>query len=227
MTSRQIALSGVVTGLVWALACSPRAAPLSGHLDEDAGLGGEVGRDAAADGPSSSALSDSASREAVAADVQPGGDAAPDNQAPDAHDDPCACVHGTCLSADGCACEPSWGGRFCSESAPILSPEVPVAGSVTQGHWAYFSFTGHASGLSITVTEDTTMGLVGAYLSTGSTPTQTSNLAADEGTSSMHKVTHTFESPGTQPWFLAVYGQPAIPTATQVVTFTVQLAVIN
>ena len=82
--------------------------------------------------------------------------------------------------------------------------------------------------LSATLTEDTTVGLVWAYLGAGQTPpTQSSNLAADENPqNASHPVTYTFASPGTQTWYVGAYGQPAIASATQAVAFHVQITVI-
>jgi hypothetical protein len=116
---------------------------------------------------------------------------------------------------------------LCDVPAPALAPGTPVAGSVTAGQWAYFSFRGHVSGLSASLSEDTTVGLVWAYLAASRTPTQSSNLSADENASSAtHSVSYTFASPGTQTWYVAAYGQPAIPSPSQVVSFHLQITAI-
>jgi hypothetical protein len=162
-----------------------------------------------------------------AADTAPDADTVNDSTAPRDAGCSSACVHGTCLISGGCNCDTGWVGPLCDMSSPALVPGVPVAGSVVRGQWAYFNYVGLASGLSATVTEDTTVGLVWAYLRAGQTPTQSSNLAADENTqSASHPVTHTFASPGTQTWYVGAYGQPAIPSATQAVAFHVQITVI-
>jgi hypothetical protein len=138
-----------------------------------------------------------------------------------------ACVHGTCLISGGCTCDTGWAGPLCDMSSAVLVPGTPAAGSVMLGQWVYFTYQGLASGLSATLTEDTTTGLVWAYLGAGQTPTQSSNLAADENTqSASHSVTHTFASPGTQTWYVGAYGQPAIASATQAVAFQVTITVI-
>jgi hypothetical protein len=116
---------------------------------------------------------------------------------------------------------------MCDASAPTLVPATPVAASVTRGQWVYFSYRGLASGLSATLSEDSTTGLVWAYLAAGRTPSQASNLSADENAqSASHSVSYTYASPGTQTWYVGAYGQPAIGSATQAVAFHVQITVI-
>lgn len=137
------------------------------------------------------------------------------------------CVHGSCIASGGCSCDPDWSGPLCDMTAPVLVPGVAVAGSVTRGNWAFFSYYGQASGLNVTLTEDTTVGLAWAYLGAGMAPTQTSNLASDEnGQSATHTVTYSFASSGMQTWYLGAYGQPAIPTGTQAIAFHVMMTVI-
>lgn len=139
-----------------------------------------------------------------------------------------ACQHGVCVESSGsCACDPGWAGAPCDVAAPMPAPGTPVAGTVTQGQWAYFNYGGLASGLSATLTEDATVGLVWLYLGTGVTPDRSSHLSANEDTQSgTHTVSHTFASPGTQMWYVAAYGQPAIAPSTQAVPFHVTLTVI-
>lgn len=137
------------------------------------------------------------------------------------------CNHGTCLVTGGCSCDPNWAGAACDGPALDLSTDGgSVAGSVTRGAWEYFTYYGAASGLNVTLTETSTVGLVWVYLGTGIVPSQSSNLASDETASASHMVGHTFASSGTQTWYVAAYGQPAIPTSSQVVSFTVQTTVI-
>jgi hypothetical protein len=104
---------------------------------------------------------------------------------------------------------------------------MSVAGNVMAGQWAYYSYRGRMSGLSASLSEDATVGLVWAYLAASRTPTQSTNLAADENASSAnHSVSYSYASPGTQTWYVGAYGQPAIPSATQVVAFHIQIAAI-
>ena len=136
-------------------------------------------------------------------------------------------MHGTCLLSGGCSCDPNWSGPICDMPAPALTPGTSVAGSVTRGAWSYYSYYGQASGISVTVTEDATTGLVWTYLGAGVVPTQSSNLAANEDTqSAAHTVSYSFASSGIQTWYVGAFGQPAIPSDTQVVSFHLQMTVI-
>ncbi len=154
-----------------------------------------------------------------AGEIPVDGSAAEDSARPPIDAGPCACgAHGKCGGA-GCSCDENWGGPKCDQSSPPLSPEVPVHGSVIRGQRAHFHYTGLTSGVRVTVTEDTSVGLAWTYLD--------DDLAINEDTTqSAHQVTYTFEAPGTQTWDIAVLGQPGIPTATQVVTFTVAIVLI-
>ncbi|MDP8998807.1 MAG: hypothetical protein M3O46_01710 [Myxococcota bacterium] len=137
-----------------------------------------------------------------------------------------ACGHGSCTQF-GCSCDVGWSGMVCDMATPVLVPGMPASATVTRGRWAYFSFEGLASGVSATVTEDSTVGLVWAYLGAGSAPDQASHLAANEDTqSATHTVSRTFSGPGTQVWYVGAYGQPGIPATTQVVAFHVTITVI-
>ncbi len=222
----QNALAGIVAGAVWVLACASKVppTPTSAHdSDGDSGVGIQTDGAASPDGASVDAsgngvdggVVDSATTESSVADAR----------GPIDQSDSCTCLHGTCNHAagTGCYCDADWGGPTCDQSSPALSPEVPVAGTVTRGQTAYYHFVGLASGLRVTITEDASVGLVWGYLATNGAD----NLAVDEDVQhSTHVLTHAFQAPGMQTWTVAVYGQPAIPTATQLVTFSVQLTVI-
>ena len=137
------------------------------------------------------------------------------------------CVHGTCLLSGGCSCDANWSGPLCDMPAQTLVPGASIAGNVTRGAWSYFSYYGQASGISVTLSEDATTGLVWTYLAAGMVPTQSSNLAANEDTqSATHTATYSFASSGTQTWYVGAFGQPAIPSGTQAVAFHVQMTVI-
>lgn len=137
------------------------------------------------------------------------------------------CVHGTCVESGGCKCDPNWAGTLCDAPSTSLTPGTPASGSVMRGTWAYYSWTGLATGVSVTLSETATTGLVWEYLSVGYVPDRTTNLASNEDAqSATHTVTYSTASSGTQTWYVGVYGQPAIPTASQVVAYSIQLTVI-
>ncbi|MDP9034079.1 MAG: hypothetical protein M3O50_04690, partial [Myxococcota bacterium] len=138
-----------------------------------------------------------------------------------------ACVHGVCSPSAGyCSCDVGWAGPACDIAAPAPAPGMPVAGTVTAGQWAYYTFEGPATGLSATLTEDATVGLVWLYLHTNQTPDRTNYLKNNEDTqSSSHTVTRSFASPGTQLWYVAAYGQPGIALG-QTVPYHVTITVI-
>jgi hypothetical protein len=126
----------------------------------------------------------------------------------------------------GCLCDPGWGGEFCDGSVTLLAAATPVTGTVGQRQWLFYSFYGLATGVTATLTEQTTVGDVWLYLNAGTEPTPAPqyHLAADENTaSSMHQVTYSFAGPGMQTWYVGVYGQPELET---VASFTLELTVI-
>ncbi len=202
--------------LAWAPGCSGGSTP---HAD----LGDGGGSDSPSS-PTDANVSDTHSSLDGATD---GGADGADADRGDALVCDTPCVHGVCISSGGCACDPSWAGTLCDSTATTLVPGTPVTGSVTRGAWAYYNFTGLATGVTVTVTETATTGLAWEYLNAGYVPNQTMNLAIDENAASAsHTTTYSFVSPGTQTWYVGVYGQPAIPTASQVVAFSVDLTVI-
>jgi hypothetical protein len=137
------------------------------------------------------------------------------------------CTHGVCLPSGGCACDPNWGGAHCDQDSSMLTPGTPMAGAVTAGQWVYYSFTGDATGLTVDLEETQTTGLVWGYLSAGYTPDLTQYLSSNQdAASASHTMTYAFESQGHQTWYVAVYGQPAIPSDAQPIPYNVTLSVI-
>src|SRR5450432_2574172 len=166
-----------------------------------------VVRDAAPDGEGDGSSEDATdgSTDGPAATLD-GGDDSPGDASGDASEDASVdapafvgptcnqpCNHGTCLPSGGCECDPDWAGSVCDMAAPALSTDGgSVAGSVTRGNWEYFTYYGPASGLSATITENSSVGLVWVYLGAGAQPSSSSNIASDEAASASHTVSHTF-----------------------------------